>query len=184
LFSKPFDRDGKIATSGRVLDPVVAHFLRENFFRQPPPKTAGREEFGREFAGKFLRACHGPRAAKGTTRTAAADKRNVIATATALTARSIRDAIERFVLPRGSFEELIVSGGGAQNPTLMAWLANQLRDLGLRLRFSDEFGVPSEAKEAVAFAVLAFETWNRRPSNVPSATGARRPAILGKISYP
>jgi anhydro-N-acetylmuramic acid kinase len=184
LFSKPFDRDGKIAASGRVLDPVLARYLRGSFFRQKPPKTAGREEFGREFASEFLRACRGSRAGKGTRGTVAADKRDVIATATAFTARSIRDAIEKFVLPKGSFSELIVSGGGAKNPTLMAWLANEVRDLGLRLRSSDEFGIPSEAKEAVAFAVLAFETWNRRPSNVPSATGAKRPAILGKISYP
>ena len=108
----------------------------------------------------------------------------MIATATAFAARSIRDAIERFVLPRGRFSELIVSGGGAKNPTLMAALANEIGAIGLSLRSSDEFGIPSEAKEAVAFAVLAFESWNRRPSNVPSATGARRPAVLGKISYP
>jgi anhydro-N-acetylmuramic acid kinase len=184
LFGEPFDRDGKIAASGRVFDSVITRFLRGSFFRGRPPKTAGREEFGREFAGEFLRACRGSRGAKATNRLVVADKRDIIATATALTARSIRDAIERFVLPRGSFAELIVSGGGAKNPTLMAGLANELRVLGLQLRSSDEFGIPSEAKEAVAFAVLAFETWNRRPSNVPSATGARRPAILGKISYP
>jgi anhydro-N-acetylmuramic acid kinase len=187
LFSKPFDRDGRIAASGRVLDQVVAGFLRGSFFRQRPPKTAGREEFGREFAGEFLRACRAPgssKATKTTKPTVAGDKRDIIATATALTARSIRDAIERFVLPKGRFSELIVSGGGAKNPTLMAGLANEVREIGLRLRSSDEFGIPSEAKEAVAFAVLAFETWNRRPSNLPSATGAGRPAILGKISYP
>ena len=196
LFSQPFDRDGKIAASGQALDHVVQGFLRRNFFGQRPPKTAGREEFGREFALEFLRACGSPhplKSAKGGAAgfrfdrkrsSSATDKRDVIATATALTARSIRDAIERFVLPRGSFSELIVSGGGAKNPTLMAGLANEVRDLGLLLRLSDEFGIPSEAKEAVAFAVLAFETWNRRPSNVPSATGARRPVILGKISYP
>ena len=103
---------------------------------------------------------------------------------TALTARSIPDAIRRFVLPKGKFSEIIVSGGGTRNPTLMAWLANEMRELDITLRLSDEFGIPSEAKEAVAFAVLAFETWNRRPSNVPSATGARRAAVLGKISYP
>jgi anhydro-N-acetylmuramic acid kinase len=79
---------------------------------------------------------------------------------------------------------MVVSGGGAKNPTLMAWLANELRELDVRLRSSDEFGTPSEAKEAVAFAVLAFETWNRRPSNVPSATGATRAAVLGKVSFP
>ena len=185
-----------MAASGRVLDYVAAGFLRGRFFRQQPPKTAGREEYGREFAREFLRACgnrHSLKSAKGGAAGFRAYRRrswsakykcDVIATATAFSARSIRDAIEKFVLPRGSFSELIVSGGGAKNPTLMAWLADEVRDLGLRLRSSDEFGIPSAAKEAVAFAVLAFETWNRRPSNVPSATGAGRSVILGKISYP
>jgi anhydro-N-acetylmuramic acid kinase len=196
LFARPFDRGGKIAASGRVLDDVLARFLRGRFFRQEPPRTAGREEFGREFARQFLRACRGAHplksakggaAGRGIDREkskSAANNRDVIATATAFTARSIRDAIERFVLPKANFSELIVSGGGVKNPTLMAGLANEIRELGLRLRSSDEFGIPSEAKEALAFAVLAFETWNRRPSNVPAATGAGRPAILGKISYP
>jgi anhydro-N-acetylmuramic acid kinase len=108
----------------------------------------------------------------------------VVATATALTAKSIADAIRRFVV-KGSrtYGELIVSGGGASNPTLLAMLANELRPLGIGLRLSDEFGLPSAAKEAAAFALLAYETWHRRPSNIPSATGAKRPAILGKISY-
>ncbi len=82
-----------------------------------------------------------------------------------------------------SFRELILSGGGARNAALVAMLADSLTPLGIQLRSSDEFGLPSEAKEAVAFAVLAYETWNRRPSNVPSATGAKRAAVLGKISY-
>jgi anhydro-N-acetylmuramic acid kinase len=79
---------------------------------------------------------------------------------------------------------LVASGGGTKNPVLMAELANEANRLGLRLRTSDEFGILSEAKEAVAFAVLAFETWQRRPSNVPSATGAKMAAVLGKVSYP
>ena len=78
---------------------------------------------------------------------------------------------------------MIISGGGTKNPTLVAMLHGELIVLGIALRFSDEFGVPSEAKEALAFALLAHETWHQRPSNVPSATGAKRPAILGKISY-
>ena len=81
------------------------------------------------------------------------------------------------------FREIILSGGGARNATLVRMLAEQLAPLGIAVRFSDEFGLPSAAKEAVAFAVLAYETWNRLPSNVPSATGAGRPAVLGKISY-
>jgi anhydro-N-acetylmuramic acid kinase len=79
---------------------------------------------------------------------------------------------------------MIVSGGGARNATLMGMLESELRPAGIRLRKSDEFGLPSEAKEAVAFAVLAYQTWRRQPSNVPSATGAKRAAVLGKVSFP
>jgi len=78
---------------------------------------------------------------------------------------------------------MILSGGGALNSTLVGMLAEALAPMGIQLRFADEFGLPSAAKEAIAFAVLAYETWHRRPSNVPSATGARRPAVMGKISY-
>jgi anhydro-N-acetylmuramic acid kinase len=172
LFSTPYDRDGRIAGSGTILDLVISDVLRGAFFRRKPPRTAGREEFGREFAQAFIRRC------------GRVEKRDVVATATALTAKSIVDALRRFVV-RGTraYRDFIVSGGGASNPTLMAMLANQLRPLGLQIRSSDEFGLPCEAKEAAAFALLAFQTWNRKPSNVPSATGAKRPAILGKISY-
>jgi anhydro-N-acetylmuramic acid kinase len=172
LFGKPYDRDGRIAASGAALDLVISDVMRGSFFRRKPPKTAGREEFGREFAQNFIRRC-----GRG-------DKRDIVATATALTAKSVADALRRFVIHRtGTYRDFVVSGGGASNPTLMAMLANELRPLGLQIRTSDEFGLPSEAKEAAAFALLAFQTWNRKPSNVPSATGAKRPAILGKISY-
>jgi anhydro-N-acetylmuramic acid kinase len=171
FFGMPFDRVGRIAASGRVLPQVLKRVLALPFFRRKPPKTAGREEFGREFAHQFVKRC------------GRASKADMVATATALTARSIADALRGFVVRRGSFSEMVVSGGGARNPTLLALLANELRPLGLSLRSSDEFGLPSEAKEAAAFALMAYETWNRRPSNIPSATGARRPAILGKISY-
>jgi anhydro-N-acetylmuramic acid kinase len=177
LFGRAFDRGGKIGGSGKVLESVLAEILRRKFFRAKPPKTAGREEFGREFVREFLRRCGRAR------------KEDVVATATALTARSIADAVRRFVTeksssgPKNAFPEMILSGGGARNATLVRMLAEDFAPLGVRLRFSDEFGMPSEAKEAVAFAVLAYETWNRRTSNVPSATGAKRAAVLGKISY-
>lgn len=170
-FHQPYDRGGRIAAAGKVVEKVIPAILREAFFQKKPPKTAGREEFGREFVTEFLRRC------------GRVPKADVVATATALTARSICDAVRRFVLKRGSFRELIVSGGGANNATLLAMIANELSSMNITLRLSDEFGLPSAAKEATAFALLAYETWNRRPSNVPSATGARRPAILGKISY-
>jgi anhydro-N-acetylmuramic acid kinase len=176
LFGRPYDRDGRVAASGRVLGGVVDKLASGRFFRQKPPRTAGREEFGREYISQFLRSCRG------------SAKPEIVATATAFTARSIADALQRFVLrprrnSRDRYRELIVSGGGAKNPTLMAILQNELSPYGIALRLSDEFGVPTEAKEAVAFALLAYETWHRRPSNVPSATGANRAAILGKISY-
>jgi anhydro-N-acetylmuramic acid kinase len=185
LFGEPCDRDGKIAASGRVLEDVVRRFANESYFRQKPPKAAGREEFGREFAREFLQACNSSAVPTSAGQKAApVEKKDVIATATAFTARSIRDALKRYVVRKGQFTELIASGGGTRNPTLMSVLARDLGELRLRLRSSGEFGIPSGAKEAVAFAVLAFETWHRRPSNVPSATGATRPVVLGKISYP
>src|ERR1700730_8159162 len=122
LFGKRFDRDGKVAASGRALDGVVAKLVRAHFFRQKAPRTAGREEFGREYADRFLQICRG------------ASKPDIVETATALTARSIADAVERFVLPRFGVRrggqrrdhemgmEMIVSGGGTKNPTLIAML--------------------------------------------------------------
>jgi anhydro-N-acetylmuramic acid kinase len=172
LLRKPYDRDGRNAAMGTVRKGVVSKFLNAPFFRAKPPKTAGREEFGREFAGQFVRAC------------GRASKADILATATALTSGSIANAIENFVpLRKGVYREVIVSGGGLKNATLMAMLANDVTPLGLQVRASDELGLPSEAKEAAAFALLAYETWHRRPSNVPSATGARKPAVLGKVSY-
>ncbi len=172
LYGRRYDREGKIAASGRVLEPLISRLLRADFFRQKPPRTAGREEFGREYVRQFLRMC------------GSASKLDAVTTATALTARSIGDAIARYVV-RGKqrYQEMIVAGGGTKNRTLMAMLRDELRPKRIAVRCSDAFGVPSEAKEAMAFAVLAYETWHRRPSNVPSATGAKRPAILGKISY-
>jgi anhydro-N-acetylmuramic acid kinase len=172
-FGQRFDRNGKIAASGEAIKPVIQRILARKFFQQKPPKTAGREEFGREFVREFLRAC------------GRVPKQHIVATATALTAESIADAVKRFVIPKAkhNYREIILSGGGVRNATLVAMLAERLAPLGIVVRFSDEFGLPSEAKEAVAFAVLAYETWNRRPSNVPSATGAKRAVVLGKISY-
>jgi anhydro-N-acetylmuramic acid kinase len=177
LFNRPYDRNGKIAASGTVLEKVVNQFLRLPYFRQQPPKTAGREEFGREFVSKFLRLCKGCR------------KQDTVATATALTVKSIVYAVRQLADGKSkrqgsNFQEMILSGGGAGNSTLVNMLKHELAALGIRLRLSDEFGLPSSAKEAVAFAVLAYQTWHRRPSNLPAATGAKHPAVLGKISYP
>ncbi len=175
LFERPFDRNGRIAARGEPIDRVLQPILRNPFFRQKPPKTAGREQFGRGFVREFLRLCR------------RADEHDVIATATALTARSIGIAVRKFVVPLVEpplrFRELVVSGGGTNNLTLMRMIREELAPLKMRVRTSDDFGLPSQAKEAVAFALLAYQTWRHLPSNIPSATGAGRAAILGKVSY-
>jgi anhydro-N-acetylmuramic acid kinase len=172
MYDQPFDRDGKIAATGRVIDRVVAKILGAPFFKKQGPKTAGREQFGREFVKWFVAQC---RAEKK--RASGAD---ILATATALTARSIGLAVRG--LGEG-FSDYIVSGGGARNKTLVKMIGDELAPLKLKISTTDEHGLPSEAKEAAAFAVLAYATWNREASNVPSATGAKRSVVLGKVSY-
>jgi anhydro-N-acetylmuramic acid kinase len=176
LFSRPYDRNGRISATGKILAPVLAAELKEKFFRQPPPKSAGREQFGATYAARFLEAC----------RRYSDKPEDAIATATAFTAESIADAFRRFVLPlTGPTHPIdyIVSGGGARNATLMALLPDRLAQLGCTVTTIDKQGLPSNAKEATAFALLAWQTWHHRPGNIPSATGATRPAILGSITY-
>ncbi len=173
LFSRRYDRDGRIAAGGGVLQDVVQELTRHPFFRRRPPKTAGREQFGREFVSRFLRLC------------GKAPKEDIVATATSLTAASIGDALRRFVLRSSAakYRDYVLTGGGARNRTLVRMIEEQITPLRLHLRDPEDFGVPSVAKEAVAFAVLAYQTWRQRPGNIPAATGARRAAILGKVSY-
>ncbi|MDP9269267.1 MAG: anhydro-N-acetylmuramic acid kinase [Acidobacteriota bacterium] len=173
LFGQQFDRNGELAATGKPLPRALTEALHDPYFRMRPPKTAGREEFGRGFVRVFLRHCGRAR------------KEDMIATATALTAVSIAESVRRFALSRfgPGPVEMIASGGGTKNRTLIRMLGDQLTPIGVTLRTIDELGLPSDAKEAVAFAVLAYQTWHREPSNMQSATGAKRPAILGKISY-
>jgi anhydro-N-acetylmuramic acid kinase len=175
LFGKRFDRGGKIGARGTVIKPVVSARLREPFFAARPPKTAGREQFGSDYAIRYLEAC----------RKAGGSPEDAIASATALTAESVALAYSSFLFGtmRKAPVDFIVSGGGARNLTLMQMLHEQLEPLGCTVRASDDLGLPAEAKEAAAFALLAYETWHRRPGNIPSATGAARPAILGEITY-
>jgi anhydro-N-acetylmuramic acid kinase len=175
LFGQPFDRNGAIAARGKVIEPVLAEALRNAYFRLKPPRAAGREQFGREYAAQFLAAC--ARLSR--------KPEDALATATALTAESIVRAYKRFVQGRmkGRGVDYIVSGGGARNGTLMAMLARLLEPLGCELATSEEYGMPAAAKEAAAFALLAWQTWHRLPGNVPAATGAARPVILGQVTY-
>lgn len=170
LFGKPFDADGALAARGRASDDVVATLLRAAFFRRKPPKTAGREQFGRDFTARLLRLCRG------------LSKYDALATATALTARSITASVTP-IAAAARFHDFLVAGGGARNRTLMRMIGEGLAPLKLHIATTDQYGLPSEAKEAAAFAVLAYQTWLGEPSNIPAATGARRAVILGKISH-
>lgn len=175
LFSKRFDRNGALAARGTVLKSALDAALRHPYFRQKPPRTAGREQFGREYAAEFLASC----------RRLSKKPEDAMATATALTAETIACSYGRFVLAAMNDHpvDYIVSGGGALNSTLMEMLEARLAPLGCALAASDDFGLPVEAKEAAAFALLAWQTWHRLPGNVPAATGAKRPVILGQITY-
>jgi anhydro-N-acetylmuramic acid kinase len=170
LFGRTYDDRGRFAAKGNVLDAVLAAQMKHPFFRRQGPRTAGREEFGREFVAEFLKQC------------GRADKHDVLATATALTARSIGEAVRKLT-KAGRYHDLFVSGGGTRNLTLMKMIRHEVAALGIEVLPTDAAGVPSQAKEAVAFAVLAYQTWHRLPSNVPGATGAHREVILGKVSY-
>jgi anhydro-N-acetylmuramic acid kinase len=182
LYERQFDRTGAIARSGAVLKDVVNKILKEPYFSALPPKSCGREQFGEIFVSKFISACR---------RSGGRDNRDedVIATATALTAASVVQAYQDFVGPHLRRPtstlpvEFVVSGGGAKNDTLMNMLTVGLEPLGAKLRMMEELGVPAQAKEAVAFALLAWLTWFRRPGNIPSATGASRPVVLGKVTH-
>jgi anhydro-N-acetylmuramic acid kinase len=161
-----FDRDGQIAARGRLSNQLLDRLLAAPYYRRKPPKTAGREQYGVKFIGQLKKS--------------GLSLRDLMATATAFTAATIAVSVERFITPRMPVDELIVSGGGVHNRTLMGYLSSFLP--ALRITTSEEFGVGADAKEAVAFAVLAHETWRGRAANLPSATGAHHPVILGKVT--
>ena len=159
-----YDAGGARAAAGRVDENLLRKLLAHPFLPMPPPKTTGREAFGRAFVLPILRG-------KGSTST-----NDVIATLTAFSAHAVRRAIDEFVLPRCRPGEMLVSGGGVHNPVLMDHLCRLLPGMGIRVLDQPD------AKEALLFAVLANETMHRNPNNLPNATGARWPVVLGKIS--
>ncbi len=178
LYERPFDRDGMVARTGKVLSKVIEGELQAGYFSAPPPKSCGREQFGEAYVSRFIARC----------RKAGAGDADVVATATALTAASIVDSYRRFVWAQVGQAaplapvEFVVAGGGAKNTTLMQMLRDGLEPLGIQVRLMEELGVASQAKEAVAFALLAWLTWHELAANVPAATGAKRPVVLGKVT--
>jgi len=166
-----YDKNAALAQTGRALPALVDELMKDPYLKLRPPKSTGREYYGRAYIKNLLSAA----------RRHHAKPADLIRAATIFTALSIVDALHRFVLPKHKIHQLIVSGGGARNPLILAQLAAALPQM--EIVPSAQLGVPEEAKEAYAFALMAYETFHQRPANLPSATGAQGPAILGKISY-
>lgn len=167
-----FDEDGRIAASGVVRPDLLRRLLAHPFFLRPPPKTSGREEFGHNYVVRLL----------SRAKEEGIPLPDLLATHTALVGRSIGAAVDSF-LPGGrtSLRQVVASGGGVANPTLMAGIAAALHPAPLR-PLSAADGAPPEAKEAVLFALLAHARLDGEPSNIPAATGAERAVSLGKIA--
>jgi anhydro-N-acetylmuramic acid kinase len=185
-----YDQDARLAQQGRSIPALIDDLMRDPYLKLAPPKSTGREYYGRTYVERLLRL--------GRKHHAKPDE--LIRAATIFTALSVIDALNRFVLPKTKIHQLIVSGGGARNPLILAQLqaalnasvvgaqhaAPQVRtNSGAKIDVlpSTSFGIPESGKESFAFAILAYETFHHRPSNLPSATGAHGPAVLGKISY-
>jgi anhydro-N-acetylmuramic acid kinase len=166
-----FDANAHLAFQGRSIPALLDELMRDPYLKLPPPKSTGREYYGAAYVQKLL--------ALG--RRYRAKPNDLIRAATIFTALSIVDALNRFVLPKIKIHQLIVSGGGAQNPVILAQISAALPSI--EILPSSRLSIPEDAKEAFAFALLTYETFHHRPSNLPSATGARGPAILGKIFY-
>lgn len=166
-----FDRNAEFAATGTVWPELLDALLKDHYFRLRPPKSAGREQFGDAYVKKLLAWAQKHRARPA----------DLVRTATAFTALTIIDAWHRYIAPRAKINQLIVAGGGAHNPLIMAQLAAGLH--GVDVTTSAALGVPEDGKEAFAFAILAYETFHGRPANLPPATGASRRAILGKVCY-
>jgi anhydro-N-acetylmuramic acid kinase len=165
-----YDAGGRWAARGKVIEPLLERMLGFPFFKREPPKSAGREQFGQWFMESFLLSQRRAR------------PEDLLRTATELTARGVSEALERFVFPKVDVQRLIVSGGGAHNRLLL----RRLQELApqLRISLSNDYGLPVDAKEAMAFALLADRTMRGLPGNLPAVTGARRAVVLGKISRP
>ncbi|AJG76389.1 anhydro-N-acetylmuramic acid kinase [Bacillus thuringiensis] len=172
LFQLPYDQNGEIAKQGRVVDEILTYCMSHPFLKMNPPKSTGREQFGEKFVSELLK------------RFEKHSKENILTTVTMFTVNSIVHHYKKFILPYYEIDEVILGGGGSYNSTLVEMLRNGLKDENCAIFIQEDIGYSSEAKEAIAFAILANETHHRNPSNVPSATGAKQSVVLGNITFP
>lgn len=169
FFNKKYDKDGEIAKEGTECNEWLSSLLKDEYYFMPPPKTTGREHFSAEYIEKFLK-------------TAPKSPKDIIATLTALTAKTISLAYERFVFTKANVNNVIIGGGGAYNKTMMRMLKDYLPE-NIELKTHEDFGISNNYKEAMAFALLGYCNFYNIPNNVPSCTGANRPLVLGKMVY-
>lgn len=171
---KTYDAGGEMAAKGRVCDALLELLKEEPYYSQPLPKTTGREHFGVQYTAKILDWWkQNPIPAE-----------DLLATVTDLTAYSIADAYERYVLPKYQASEIIVGGGGSYNATLLGFMKKRFSPHGVAVRTQEDLGLSSDAKEAVAFALMADCCLRGKANTLPSVTGAQHPAVMGKVSQP
>ena len=169
FFNKAYDKDGLLAAEGQIDENWLNYLLDEQYYSLIPPKTTGRELFSPEYVEKML--LKAPR-----------NPYNIMATITALSAKTIFNAYDQFIFPKTKIDELIIGGGGAYNPQLLKMMGKYFGK-SVKILNHKNFGVSDKFKEALAFAMLAYTTFYKIPNNVPSCTGAKYKKILGKISY-
>lgn len=168
FFGMPYDKDGEVAKSGIVNENWLDILLQDEYYFKNPPKTTGREYFSPKYIDNALKL--GPK-----------NPEDIIATVTALTAKTIVQAYERFIFPDINVNEVIIGGGGAYNPALMKFIRNYLPK-HIELKTHEDYGISNNFKEVMAFALLGYCTYYGIPNNVPSCTGASKRIILGKIT--
>jgi anhydro-N-acetylmuramic acid kinase len=164
-----YDKDGQYARQGKIDTVWLDELMADDYFAMKPPKSTGREKYTKQFAAELWQ--------EGKRR--GLSFHDIVATVTEWTACSIAQSLHDFVLPTTAVAEMIVSGGGSYNPVLMSSLAKRLT--GVKVAQIDDYGMPSDAKEAIAFAILGNECVHGVFSNVPTATGAGKPVVLGKL---
>ena len=169
FFQTTYDKDGKLAQQGNVSQNWLNCLLEDEYYYTEPPKTTGREYFSERYIENALKL-------------APENKYDIMATVTALTAKTIAQSYERFVYPNTQIDEIILGGGGAYNPTLIKFLRNYLPK-HIEIKTHENYGISNNFKEVMAFALLGYCTFYKIPNNVPSCTGAVQPVVMGQISY-
>ena len=168
LFNLPFDKDGELASKGKINEDWLNSLLNLDYYRLEPPKTTGRELFGEEYAEKIFRS-------------APENPYDVIATVTALAAKTIADAYENFVFHKTKIREIVLGGGGAYNKTLIGYLKNYLPDIPIKTH--EDFGIDNKYKEAIAFAFLGYCSAMKIPNSLPECTGAKKSVVMGEVAF-